>query len=464
MISPDKLERYSEFVDPEHTGVSYDPRQGLERLLGVLSPDPKGIVLAAMGQDWYGTKSQLHSAIFSWLEEVGLQSSIWPISINSSWPYVESRDTDGEITDGSLVDLGAVVKKAEDSSQTFYSRSVAGVELAVPLVQYAVRFVSKAREYGEAQKIRRKTTHKFDSMSRIVGSVASSTDLRRPTAVWDVINFLVHNLGKHTRLDIENQTNISAIRLNHILTSLDNCGIIDYISAKIEVDGYTNRGWTTSRLTNPELMTGLDPDKVYREIKSYKSNFHHHKIFNKIIDYVKKHPDFEYDYRKLSNELTIPSSSTSIILAFLVEKGILQRLNTDYTGKERITSASANDLTHLFYDLVCIPAKEMADTLSPSPLSAWDKEEVARYLENYDEERSQRGSWAGKYVRRLLVDILAKNGQAMKISHIIDLYNNQTDRELSEYAIRHHFKRWLLKSGEVEQPKPGYYKLAQKTN
>lgn len=461
MISSERLERYSDFVDPERTGTPYDPKQGLERLIGVLSPDPKGITLAAMGEEWYGSETKLQSGVFVWLRELGLPYGIWPIKARSSiWMYCQYKYENGEIEDGSLVHLGAVVKKIEqDPFQVLYSRSLAGAELAVPLVQQAVRFVSKAREYAEAQRLQGKPSPKFDSMWRILSSVSSKTDQRRPLAVWSVIDFLVHNQGKHKQIDLSNEINIPTNRLSDLLPSLGSRGIIDYTSLT-EVGGRRIKGLAVFRLVDRESVIDLDPDKIYQDIRDIRRNFYERTRVARVIDYIKKHPDDEY--RALGEQFGIDlTHHIGTVLSSLTDLRILQRLEPGFRGKVLQSSASANDLTHLFYDLVCAPAKEVADTLSPLPLKRWDRTEVAIYLQNYNEERSQIGPQGGEDARRLLLDILSQNEGEMKLSHITDLYNNQSNRELRTSSLKHQLKR-LLESGKIEESKSGYYRLARK--
>lgn len=452
MISPERLERYSDFVDPERTGVPYDPRQGLERLLGVLSPDPKGIVLAAMGEDWYGTKDQLKTRIYAWLEESGISSRIWPISRSASWIYCKNRYK-GEIIDGSLVNLGAVVKKIE-GPQTLYSRSLAGAELAVPLVQQAATFVSRARKYG--------SPHKFDSMWRIIGNVGSRTDQRRPVAVFDVIDFLVHHKGGHRQVDLQKETHISHGRLEYILTYLGNCGIINYTSPTVEREGLKGKGWSVTRLVDQRFLEHPDPDKIYQDIRGIRKDFYSPDHIVRAITYIKQHPNSEYESGDLARVLDIHPTNASRILSILVDLGILQRLEPGYKGGETMSKASANDLTYLFNDLVYAPVKNIADTLSPPPLKLWSKEELAIYLQNYDEERSREGLRGGDQVRSLLIDILSQHkGEDLKLSHIADLYNAQTVRELHSETLGHQL-HFLLKLGEVTQPRRGYYQLTQR--
>lgn len=459
MISPDKLERYRDFVDPERTGAPYDPRQGLERLMGILSPDPKGIVLAAMDQDWYGGRSQLQARIFSWLEGLGLPISIWPLSAPSNWNYIARKDENGEIVDGSLVELGAVIKKAEDPFQVLYQRSVAGGELAISLVQQSVRFVSRAREITQT-KVQGKTPHKFDSMWRVIGAVNSSTGLRRPLAIFDTIDFLVHNPGKQRKEDLKDGTDLSEGRLNLILESLGNFGIIDYISPKIEKEGQPGRGWSIYTLVSPQSTMDLNPDQIYSDIRNMRRSFTHRTYFERVINYIKGHPSYKYESGVLVNELKINPPHVANTLSLLADLGILERPDPGFKGGERASIATANDLTHIFYDLVCAPARALAETLSPLPLKTWNRSEVVVYLDNYDEERSQFGPQRGDEVRSLLLNIL-QAGLEMKISHIVDLYNEQSARELKDNAVRNQLRK-LLDLGEIEQPKPKYYRIVNK--
>lgn len=462
MISPDRLERYKDFVDPDRTGALYNPRQGLERLMGILSPDTKGIVLAAMESDWYGDANQLRSRVFVWLDELGLPSGLWPITTYANWSYCILKYK-GETVDGSLVRLGAVVKKAEQEPfRVLYSRSLAGAELAVPLVQQAVKFVSKAKEYAEAQKIQGKTPHKFDSMWRIIGAVNSSTDQRRPSAVWNVIDFLVHNHGKNRKLDLQNQLHILPNTLGSVLSSLGDCGIIDYKSPLTDIEGRKGNRWVIYRLADQQSRIDLDPNKIYSDIRSGRKNFYFPTILTKITDYIKEYPNGEYEQGVLAERLNIVyPNSVGSVLSRLAELGMLIRQEPGFRGKERVSFVSVNYLTHLFYDFVCAPVKSVADTLSPLRLGAWDREDVALYLHNYDEERSQVGLQGGVDARSLLVGILSQFGKKMKLSYIIDLYNSQVDRELKGNSLHDHLKM-LVESGEIEQPRPGYYRIVNK--
>ncbi|MBI2017686.1 hypothetical protein HYS92_01400 [Candidatus Daviesbacteria bacterium] len=61
-ISPEKLERYKDFVSLHSAeNDSYNPERGLGGLLSTLTPDPKIVVLAGMDQGTiYFTAKQLY--------------------------------------------------------------------------------------------------------------------------------------------------------------------------------------------------------------------------------------------------------------------------------------------------------------------------------------------------------------------------------------------------------------------
>lgn len=454
-ISTERLERYKDFVDPENTGASYDPRQGLERLMGILSPDPKGIVLAVMEEDWYGTGDQLGSRIFEWLDMLGLPSSIWPISNNAIWSYCERRNNKDEIIDGSLVDLGAVVKKAKDPFQTLYRRSIVGTELAVPLVQQAVRFVLKAREYAETRKMEEKPPPKFDSIWRIIGGSNSTSNQRRPVAVWDVINFLANNPGKYRKEDVADGTDLSVSRLGKILPSLGESGIIDYISPQTETEGIRGKEWAIFRLVDKHLLA-LDPDQIYQQIKARKQYFHYRNYLTKVLEYIKANLDSEYESRTLGEKLKISSFEISRILSELEALDLLGRPDPGFKGRYIQSAASANGLTFLFNDLVCAPAQGIASSLSPLPLGAWNRQELVIYLQNYNQERSQVGPQGGEAARELVLEIMPER-EEIKLSYVTDLFNNRSERELKASSIRGQLKI-LMKLDKIEQTRPGYYR------
>lgn len=462
MVSPERLERYRDFVDPDLAGVPYDPRSGLERLLGILSPDTKGILLAAMDQDWYGSRPQLRSRINDWLEEQGLPGSVWPVTLAPTWQYLELVDKNGDIKDGSLVKLGAVVKKIEpDPFQRWYQRSSAGAELAIPLVQNASRFVSIAREYSEKQILCGFKPHKFDSMWRIIGSVNSTTDERRSLIVFDVIDYLVRNPGKYREVDFHHETHYSQGRLGLVLSTLGNCGVIDYESAEVEQSGRRGKGWSVYILDKHVLVGDIETKEVYQKIKHLKNDFYTRAYLTSVIDYIKSHPVREYEYNSLAEVLKIDPNQVSGILSLLENINILARPDTSFNGSKGKSAAEANELTRIFHDLVCEPAKEVAETLSALPSQPWNKTDILNLLQNYREEKSHYGPHGGVSVRELLLKLLSVFEDEIKLSYIIDLYNDGSEIELKSTSIGHQL-RVLMKLGLVEQSKPGYFQIVRK--
>ncbi len=456
MIPGERLARYNDFVDPHNTGAAYDPKKGLENLIGILSPDPKGVALAAVGSEWYGQEGQLQARINAWLGELGLSSEMWPIRPHATWGYFTAKNRAGIVVDGSLVELGAVIKKAEDPSQTLYSRSLAGTELAVPLIQRAVRFVSKAREHAEVQKSKGKEPQKFDSMWKIISSLNSPTDQRRPLAVWSTIDFLANSRGEYTREEIFTKLNIAEGRIGQVLASLGNSGVINYISPLKEVAGRRGHGWANYRLVDPQALPELDVITINHQASATRKRFTNPGLLSKIVAYVTENPNIEFESGFVAAKLNVKVNRVSEALSVLVDIGFLERPRPGFKSGEIESSASANDLTLLFNDLVCAPAKNVADTLSPLTLEPWNRLEVVTYLKNYNEERRDRGSQ--DEVDRLILDILMSGGPSMKMSHITDLCNAKLEREMRPGSMGSRLKN-LVRSGRLIQPNWGYYGL-----
>src|SRR5205814_800208 len=100
-----------------------------------------------------------------------------------------------------------------------------------------VRFVFRAREHARKQEMAGKPFQKFDSMWKILSTLNSTGDHRRPLAVWKTINYLANNPGKYRKVDIQEATQIPASILTNVLISLADCGVIDYESPLKEVEG-----------------------------------------------------------------------------------------------------------------------------------------------------------------------------------------------------------------------------------
>lgn len=446
-----RLERYGEFVDPYHTGQPYDPRQGLERLLSVLTPDPKGLVLAAMDGGMYFTRTELYSRTLEWIENLGLPIRSFPIIDKSSWAYLERREKNGEIVDGSLVEEGAVVKKTEDwTLRTYYSRSEAGAALALPLIQQAIEFVYRARNSS--------IPHKYDSMWRVIGNIQSTTSQRRPLALFDVIDFLISNPGEHREKDIVNETKMNPSRIDHILYSLAERGVITAQSPTREVEGRHPIGYVVYQTVDGQTLKDIDIDAIYQKIKRDRPHFDLRGCLIKVINYIQEHPDQEYELNGLSEAVRVYKNKVGVTLSHLEFLGLLTRPYPGWKTGEKLSSFSKNDLTDLFYDIVCLPAKEIAETLTPLPLKTWDPVKVAVFMANYQEERSLIGPQGGEEARINLLTILPTNGDEIKASYIHDLYNSRFERALTVAGLTHQLEV-LIADKLVERTRPGFYRM-----
>lgn len=456
MASPERLEKYQDFITVHSTDGAYDPRKGLEGLLSIVSPDPKGVVLASMEEGRiYFTPYDLHNQTLNFLENLGLSKDIFPITLFPTWRYCE-RSKDGQVVEGSLVKIGSVVKQAYYDTaaglQTGFIRSEAGRDLGIPAVQQVTEFVFKARSSH--------IPHRFDSMLRILGVASSFPGRRRPLAVFDVISYLTTHKGKHRQVDIAaGLQTYSRGQLALVLSSLGNCGLINYLSAARETEGKPKKGWSVYLLEiTKEQLENIDISNLYQQIKREKT-FYNSSDFSKVIDYIRGHPNEEYERNSLSEKLSINIQNISSILSWLQSKDYLKLPDYGFKGGKVSSQASANDLTVLFYDLVCLPLKGMAENLSTVPIRAFDKEKLAIFLGNYQEERSQLGLQGGEEVRVTLLTVLSKSkGDEMKRSYIEELYNQQSDRYLKSNSLGNHL-RFLIKQGLIEQTRPGFYRL-----
>lgn len=467
MVHPDRLERYKDFVEIHSDLVDgqpvYNPNKAFTGLLSILSPDPKVVVLAGMEENTiYFPYHQLHRDVLLWLNNLGVAPSVFPITLASSWNYLVGKKKQ-ERYDGSLVEIGAVVREAHlisswGDDRTGYIKSRAGSELAVPLFPYACEFVSRAKEYAETQKSQGKTPHEFDSMWRIIGSPSSQTDRRRPWAVFKVIEFLIQNPGFHRCEDlIKNlgeQINYAVI--SHVLNSLGKTGIIDYYSPFRDIDGKRTKGWIAYKLRSRQSLQ--DFDNLYQAIKDEIEYFENKGMLGRLRDYILENPDTAYEANAVAQRLAVDRSTLiSHLFSSLAKIKVLQK-ETELTGGEIQSQASANDLTKMFNDMVLSIVRAVADTLTSPPTKPLDPPKLTYFLQNYQTERSYVGPTGGEEVRECIIAILANYPEPMKLSHITQEYNHLADRQLFNHSIRSQL-RVLIDQGLVKSPRKGYYSL-----
>jgi hypothetical protein len=84
------------------------------------------------------------------------------------------------------------------------------------------------------------------------------------------------------------------------------------------------------------------------------------------------------------------------------------------------------------------------------------KDVVKKQLEIYDKERSYIEPKGGEEIKRLILLVLPRYGEGMKLSHIREEVNKRSRRELSDKAIQYHLKN-LEREGSVKKLGKGYY-------
>lgn len=457
-ISPDKLDRYKDFVVLHSTnnGV-YNPESGLGSLLSTLTPDPKPVVLTAMQQGTvYFTLHQLHRDVLTWLENYGVPKNAWPITKFTPWSYCEYR-RDQTKQDGSLVEIGAVVKQAHLTSfwggiRTGYIKTVAGGELADPLLPYVCNFVYQA---GQSN-----IPHQYDSTWRLFGNVCSPNDHRKPLAVFRVVEFLIQNPKPHRALDIQEELKEHAGHgsISLLLNCLGEAGVITYDSPDREIGGRRTRGWSRYGLKDEARLQDLD--SLYAEIKRIRKHFTMQTSLKRICEFILQNPMSTLASCELSEKFGIPVTQVSTIFSSLVQTGVLD-LRPGFKGGVIKSSASVNDLTKMLYDEVLLPAREIANTLTPPPAKLLESLELTYFLQNYQVERSHMGPLAGDEVRKDILDILNDPNRPMKLSHVAEIYNSgRSERKLGRGSIRRHLNL-LVTQGLIRIPKQGYYQLVQ---
>lgn len=455
MISPEREKKYQDFVQTHSEDGVYQPRKGLGGLLSILTPDPKGIVLAGMEMgEVYLSRQSPHQQTLSFLERLGLPKELFPLTDRADWCYCEIK-REGEVTDGSLVKIGAVVKQAilhtGEGLKFGYMKSLAGEELGGPLLPYAIEFVHRSAELPHPPR--------YNSLWKVLGAVSSPTDQRRPLITYEVIKFLIDHPQEHHEAELTEGVGSYSMRVSNVLNSLGKCGVINYRTL-VEIEGKKPRGWSKYFLQQPQAL--VEGDQLYKQLKKergVKRGVIRKSNVLKVVDYIRDHPQEEYEGSSLERLLSIQPHIIGRVLSRLELMGVLGRPKPGFKAGERCTSISANECTRLFYDLICQPAWETADTLSPLPSKPWKKEQVTIFLQNYQEERTHIGPPGGKQVRATLFEILSGNGE-MKLSHISEIFNTRSDRTLKSNTLASQLQL-LIRQGLLKQPRPGFYRLKQ---
>ena len=448
-ISPERLKKYADFVEvhsdlqPNGTLV-YNPEKALVGLLSILTPDPKGIVLAGMEDGViYSSERYLLNNTLSFIRSFGISDGVFPIK--NPWTYCELRDK-GLKTEGSLVKVGAVVREVrshEDLGTFGYMRSEAGRDLGIPLSFQGIEFVNKARESG--------VPHKYDSMWRLLGNVGSPNDQRRPWAVYNIVEYLVNNPGFHEYKDIYEGLkggNIYDTVIGKTLRSLGATGIINYSGQAKDRMGKRPKGWAKYNLSNRNRLQDFDNLCLDIRFKMGRRRTAPDYL-RKITQYIEENPNLDFSCYDIGARFPeIRLEEITRILSALSRIAVIKKAENRF--------ASANNLSKMFYDLVLVPAKEEALTLGHIKVKMPSRSQISMFLQNYQEERSHIGPQVGEEVKEKIVLIL--KGGEMKLSQITQEHNREAERELSTQGIKHYLNT-LISKDFVEKTRAGFYRL-----
>jgi hypothetical protein len=430
-------ERYADFVTKHsYTCTVYDSRSALENLLMVLTPDVKGIVLASMDEGRkYGGRRSFYKHINGYLQKLGISDPL-PLSPNGVWKNFV-RYLNGEKVDGSLVSIGAIEK-----STNGFIRSQAGTELFLPLIQRGVDFVYQASLSP--------LIHRYDSLGRILSTLSSPTEAGRPLMAFDLISFLVNNSGVHSQIEILTALGYTQERMSELLLDFKEAGIIDYETPSKERKGKRGKKWSKYKLSCKNDYPNFET--LFQKAKTGKSSFASQANFKAVVEYITDHPDEDYDSATLNEVLNIPSEQASRILRGLSFVGFLES-SSKINGKVAHAIASANYLTEMFYDMVCLPAEEVATHLTPLPLASWDKRKLEVFLRNYEAERIHGGEVID-YSAELL-EIIRNNGGVIKVSHLEEEYEELVRQNVRQSSLETGIKKLGI-IGKVRRVSLGY--------
>lgn len=458
-IPQERLERYSHFVSQNSTNGQYDPEKGLEALLSSLTPDSKIIVLRAMAANrnqWFFTETELHQAVLREIMAIGLPQNSYPLTSKSTWNYCERLDTGGNKIDGSLVDIGAVVKQAEMQTamgpKTGYQISSTGIELSLPLGLGAIEFVWQAAHSG--------SEHNYDSMFKLLSTITSATLHRRQLAVFYIVQYLVENDNSPLRfIDIKKALGdkVSQQTLSGVLNSLGQAGIIDYESPNRDIDGHRAKGYVFYALSEKfKPIQNFDNEIVFTEVRKKIPYFGNKGYLSQILHLIESDPSAVYESNNIAQALGLDKTDAIKILSFLEKIGILKRVS-NFKGVELLSIARENILTGLFYQYVLQPAWSLATTLVPIPeIGIWP-EKIKFFIDNYSVERSYIGPRGGEEVREKILRAL-EDGTELKMSYLAQRVRKTMERNLKTSSIGDQADK-LVKQGKIIKTRKGYYKL-----
>ena len=437
-----------------------DFKSRVEAILnGILSPDPKGIALQAMDPRKAYTKTELYENV---LEFCGLNEKEFPLT-DSMWVYFNGNPR--QRRKGSLKEIGAVVELKVKPKRTRYAKTYAtayqktdaGKDFGDPAVALGTYLVNEFKNL------------KYHSLQRVLSYPQRGRDrkYRRGYSIYKVAELLAKNPDSEFRWkDIveELEGELSSIAISSALNSLGEVGVIDYQSPCKDVEGKKAKGWAVYRVKEK-----IDYEKALEEVKKGYPKFHNLGYLKKIVEYINKNPDEEFEHHKISEKLGIHPKQAALILSQLKKLGYL---TSEFSGNIH-SKAKANEFTLKLWEELLEPIGKAVEKLDPyveefrEKLEFYEekpeiwKDHIRNQLKAYEMERKNVGRKGGKEIRKAILEVLSSFGKPMKRSHIAEEVDKRISRKgISRSGIRNQLKN-LEKEGKIKKVRKGYYALKE---
>ena len=411
---------------------------------GLLTPDPKPVVLWSMEEGMSYTVGELYRQVE---EFVGDRP---PICRSGVWSYCKGKGQWPAV----LEKFAFVVNETDGvaSSPFAFEKTAAGADFGDAIAARAVWLGGQL-------------TSKYRSLLRIFGGTNRKGDAktRRGFAVYKVVKLLAEQAEQVYRAaDIADLTGVSTGILTLALNTMGQAEIIDYESPQRDIDGQVATGWAQYRLVNKDLLA-KDVDELYDEYRQDRSFSYLKAYLRSVLDYLCRHPEAVYSADTLPQSVGVDRDYVSNILSFLKNRGFLK---SDFPEGVK-SRAKANQNTRLLWEHLLKPIEAVAHRLDPADCKGFydvldsylsqpetRRDHLQRMLAQYQAERVHRGT---EKARDTDVVLLALPRKAMKLSAIVEKVNGARKPRLSTDTVRYHLEG-LIRAGRFEKPKRGRYR------
>lgn len=427
MTLDQRLSLYPEFAAANSPGGSYLPGLAAASLVSLITPEGKGITVAAMTPGESYNERGLYHRVGEYCREIG---EFLPISFRCVWNYVEIIRT-GQRVPG-LLTRGGITVKTNQGYKVTDAR-----ELVLPIMHGAARFVSAAR--GRADYV---------SAGSIFGKNSGHARHSNISIVLGLIKYLASEPGKHGISEILDKTGIdpSSANLSLTLQNLGKAKVIAYDSRALEIDGERPRDWA-------EYRPADFPDRAEAREMVYKAKptFNEWSLLFKVLDYAAEHPHAVVTSHFLERRIGGSYKNISKVLAALWSAEIFDK---EYGPPESADSsaAEANPVTHMLYENVVGPALNTAMTLKPAGIRAGSRE-LREYIRNYSEESTTARDRPD--TKKAVLRILEESGR-IKLSAASELLKKATGRNYRSDTCQKALRR-LIGEGKARSLGNGWY-------